>query len=183
MGAAASMTPAESQFRRVKGFGQLPVEQRGEHYTIVRRGKAVAHLEPVDRGRGDQVKAALAHHAPDPAWGDDLDDGIGDDDDVAIAAVTVAELLVGVELATAERRAVRQAFVDDVLDVLPVLPYDLGVAQAHAALLAATRRAGRPRGAHDLIIAATARASSRRIVTANPSGFEGLPDLRVTAHR
>jgi tRNA(fMet)-specific endonuclease VapC len=33
-----------------------------------------------------------------------LDDLIGDDDDVAIAAITVAELLVGVELADAAHR-------------------------------------------------------------------------------
>lgn len=90
---------------------------------------------------------------------------------------------MGVELATADHRSARQTFVDDLLDVLPVLPYNLGVAQAHATLLAATRRAGRPRGAHDLIIAATAAASSRTIVTADPSGFEGLPDIQVTAHR
>ena len=90
---------------------------------------------------------------------------------------------MGVELATADHRSARQAFVDDLLDALPVLPYNLGVAQAHATLLAATRRAGRPRGAHDLIIAATAAASSRTIVTADPSGFEGLPDIQVAAHR
>ena len=90
---------------------------------------------------------------------------------------------MGVELATADHRSARQAFVDDLLDVLPVLPYNLGVAQAHAAMLAATRRAGRPRGAHDLIIAATAAAASRTIVTADPSRFEGLPDIQVTAHR
>ena len=56
-----------------------------------------------------------------------------------------------------------------------------GKAVAH--LLAATRRAGRPRGAHDLIIAATAGASSRTIVTADPGGFEGLPGLQVATHR
>ena len=90
---------------------------------------------------------------------------------------------MGVELATAGHRSSRQAFVDDLLDVLPVLPYDLAVARTHATMLAATRRSGRPRGAHDLIIAATAAASSRTIVTADPSGFEGLPAIQVTAHR
>ena len=86
---------------------------------------------------------------------------------------------MGVDLATAEHRPARRAFVDDLLDILPVLPYDLGVAEAHAHLLAATRRAGRPRGAHDLIIAATAVASSRTVVTADPSRFEDLPDIQV----
>lgn len=39
----------------------------------------------------------------------------------------------------------------------PVIPYDTDVAVEHAQLLAAVRRAGHPRGAHDLLIAATAQ--------------------------
>ena len=50
------------------------VEHRGEHYTIVRRGRAVAHLEPVSRGRGADVKALLRRHRPDATWAQDLTD-------------------------------------------------------------------------------------------------------------
>ncbi|MFO7700219.1 MAG: type II toxin-antitoxin system prevent-host-death family antitoxin [Acidimicrobiia bacterium] len=50
------------------------VEHRGEHYTIVRRGKAVAHLEPVAAGRGADVKSLLRQHRPDAAWPEDLRD-------------------------------------------------------------------------------------------------------------
>ena len=50
------------------------VEHRGEHYTIVRRGKAVAHLEPVSSGRGADVKALLRRHRPDAAWSQELTD-------------------------------------------------------------------------------------------------------------
>ncbi|MGF1666341.1 MAG: type II toxin-antitoxin system Phd/YefM family antitoxin [Acidimicrobiia bacterium] len=50
------------------------VEHRGEHYTIVRRGKAVAHLEPVATGRGADVKSLLRRHRPDAAWAEDLRD-------------------------------------------------------------------------------------------------------------
>jgi prevent-host-death family protein len=49
------------------------VEHRGEHFTIVRRGKAIAHLEPTTMGRGSDVKALLRRHLPDPAWKRDLD--------------------------------------------------------------------------------------------------------------
>jgi tRNA(fMet)-specific endonuclease VapC len=49
----------------------------------------------------------------------------------------------------------------------------------HARLLAATRRSGKPRGAHDLIIAATAIGSGRVVVTADARGFAELPDLVV----
>jgi len=48
------------------------VEHRGERYTIVRRGKAVAHLEPVATGRGAEVKSVLRRHRPDAAWSNDL---------------------------------------------------------------------------------------------------------------
>lgn len=48
------------------------VEHRGEHYTIVRRGKAVAHLEPVSSGRGADVKSLLRRNPPDTAWPNDL---------------------------------------------------------------------------------------------------------------
>ena len=48
------------------------IEHRGEHFTIVRRGRAIAHLEPVSRGRGADVKALLRRHRPDRTWADDL---------------------------------------------------------------------------------------------------------------
>jgi tRNA(fMet)-specific endonuclease VapC len=96
--------------------------------------------------------------------------------------VTVAELLVGVNLAKGRRRAARQAFIDGVLEVIPTLPYDVRVARQHAELLTAVRKAGRPRGAHDLIIAATAVASGRTVLTADPMGFEDLPGVQMRGH-
>lgn len=50
------------------------IEHRGEHFTIVRRGKAIAHLEPMTRGRGADVKALIRRHRPDPGWSSDLDE-------------------------------------------------------------------------------------------------------------
>jgi tRNA(fMet)-specific endonuclease VapC len=108
-----------------------------------------------------------------------LDQVIGDEDDVAIAAVTAAELLVGVELGDGRQQQHRRTFVEDVLSSVPVESYDLEVARAHAALLAHTRRAGRPRGAHDLLIAATAVARARIVVSADPRGFADLPDVSL----
>ncbi|GAA1905716.1 hypothetical protein GCM10009716_14540 [Streptomyces sodiiphilus] len=100
------------------------------------------------------------------------------DDDVTIAAVTVAELQFGVELADGSRRARRQEFVDGVRALLPVEDYTADVARVHARLLAHVRREGRPRGAHDLIIAATAAATARTLVTADgKAGFDELPGV------
>ena len=49
------------------------IEHRGEHFTIVRRGKAIAHLEPVTRGLGTDVKELMRRHRPDPDWAAEID--------------------------------------------------------------------------------------------------------------
>lgn len=53
------------------------VEHRGERYTIVRRGKAVAQIEPISHGRGADVKNLLRRHRPDAAWLKDVADRRG----------------------------------------------------------------------------------------------------------
>ena len=50
------------------------IEHRHERYTIMRRGRAVAQLEPVSRGRGADLKALLRRHEPDSEWSKDLAD-------------------------------------------------------------------------------------------------------------
>jgi antitoxin (DNA-binding transcriptional repressor) of toxin-antitoxin stability system len=66
--------PDVSATEAARKFADLldAVEQRGEHFTIIRRGRAVAHLEPVGRGRGDQAKALLRRQAADPSWAADI---------------------------------------------------------------------------------------------------------------
>jgi tRNA(fMet)-specific endonuclease VapC len=108
-----------------------------------------------------------------------LDALVRDEDDVAIAAVTAAELWVGVALADARRRPTRSSFVEQVLATIPVEDYDLDVARAHADLLVETRRAGRARGAHDLLIAATAVARHRELVTLDRAGFGDLRGVQL----
>lgn len=104
---------------------------------------------------------------------------VSDSDDVAIAAVTAAELLVGVELAGPRHRESRRASVEAVLGDFIIEDYDLDVARTHALLLAHVRRTGRPRGVHDLIVAATALARDRTVVTLDRTGFEDLPGVLV----
>lgn len=48
------------------------VEHRGERFTIVRRGKAIASLEPMSEGHGADFKALLGRHRPDSQWAQDL---------------------------------------------------------------------------------------------------------------
>jgi tRNA(fMet)-specific endonuclease VapC len=110
-----------------------------------------------------------------------LADAIDDGDDVAVAAIVVAELRVGVQLAKGRRREKRERFVAAVLDAVSIEVYDLNVAEAHAALLAHVRRTGTPRGAHDLIIAATARARERQVVSLDQDGFTDLPGVSIAS--
>jgi prevent-host-death family protein len=48
------------------------IEHRGEHFTITRRGKVVAQLDPVRAGRGVDAKRLLAKHSPDQDWAGEL---------------------------------------------------------------------------------------------------------------
>jgi len=104
-------------------------------------------------------------------------DVLPDDADVAISAVTASELLVGVELADEQYRQQRDELVEGAFERVEVIAFDLEVARQHAALLAHARRSGRPRGAHDLQIAATAKATSRTVITTDRSALDGLPGV------
>jgi tRNA(fMet)-specific endonuclease VapC len=99
-------------------------------------------------------------------------------DDICIAAITAAELLTGVERADEAHRSARQEFTEGIFALVPVEDYTLEVARVHARLLAHVRREGQPRGAHDLIIAATAAATARKVMTADAKArFADLPGV------
>ncbi len=65
-----------------------------------------------------------------------------------------------------------------VLGTLPVEQYDLATAEAHGRLLAHVHRSGTRPGAHELIIAATAVATKRVVLTADHKAhFDDLPGV------
>lgn len=102
-----------------------------------------------------------------------------DNDELAIAAVTVAEYRVGIELAdTAERAATRARALAAITNVVDVLDYTEATAAQHARLIAHVRRTGTPRGAHDLIIAAHAAETGRTVLSRDLNArFAGLPGV------
>lgn len=59
-----------------KRFADLldAVEHRGETFTVVRRGRTVATIAPVRRGRGMDLRRIFDEHPPDDAWADELRD-------------------------------------------------------------------------------------------------------------
>jgi prevent-host-death family protein len=68
--------PEVSATDAARNFSDLldAVEHRHEHYTIIRRGRVVAHISPMLGGRGADVKNLLRGASSDPDWAQDLDD-------------------------------------------------------------------------------------------------------------
>jgi predicted nucleic acid-binding protein len=99
---------------------------------------------------------------------------------LAISAITASELLHGVHRARdAQIRQKRSKFVEHLLNLFPVIAVDLEVARVHAELWAALQSRGEMIGAHDLLIAATARSLDYGVVTLNAAEFQRVPGLVV----
>jgi predicted nucleic acid-binding protein len=102
------------------------------------------------------------------------------DEEVMLAAITASELLHGVHrMKGAVARAHAHLFVDRLLNVLPVLPFDLEVARVHALLSAELSSRGTPIGAHDLLIAATAVHAGAAVATRDRRSFPRIRGLRI----
>jgi tRNA(fMet)-specific endonuclease VapC len=115
--------------------------------------------------------------------GDSLDEWLDDDDEAATAAITVSEIAsrCAVENGGDPRRPACLPRGRD--GGHPRRRVRRAVAEAHAELLVDVRREGRRRGAHDLMIAATAKATGRLVVTADRAAFVDLPGVQVRTHR
>ena len=102
--------------------------------------------------------------------------------DVAISAITASELLHGVERARdPEKRAARASRIAELLDAFQVIPFGLHEARVHARIWAVLSLHGKPIGAHDLIVAATALASGATVATLNQKEFKRVPGLGLDA--
>lgn len=97
-----------------------------------------------------------------------------------LSVVTVSELIFGVHRArTAAVETRRAAFVEGVIERLPVLPIDLVIARTHARIHADLTARGALIGPHDLWLAATCLAHDLAIATGNRREFERVPGLAV----
>ena len=105
-----------------------------------------------------------------------------DADELAVAAVSIAEYRVGIELAdTPGRAADRARALVAITSSVDVLDYTEATAACQARLIAHARRTGTHRGAHDLIIAAHALQDDRIILTFDAKArFGGLPGVSAT---
>lgn len=101
-------------------------------------------------------------------------------DEIAISAVTLAELSAGPHHTDSPaERARRMSLLQHVEATFDPLPFDLEAARAYGQVAAAVLAAGRkPRGRFaDLMIASVALANRMPLYTTNPVDFVGLDDL------
>ncbi len=101
--------------------------------------------------------------------------------DSYMSSITASELLVGVERAnTASRKALRAAFVENLLTHIPVLEFSLPVARTHARMIAALPK-NVTATAHDALIAASAIHHGFYLLTRNVSDFKIFAGLKLEA--
>ena len=101
-------------------------------------------------------------------------------DEIAISAITAAELAAGPLLAgEAIEAARRQTRLQEVETLLEPIAFDAAAARSYGLIVAAVVHEGRrPRSRFaDLLIAATAHANSLDLYTRNAGDFAGLADL------
>ena len=81
----------------------------------------------------------------------------------------------------AEHRPRRQAYLETVFALLPVIPYKDEIAREHAQIWAELETAGKMTGYYDLIVAATARHRGSQLATFNRRHFEHIRGLTLVA--
>jgi tRNA(fMet)-specific endonuclease VapC len=106
-------------------------------------------------------------------------DTVGDQE-AALSAVGVVELVHGVHRAdTPERRARREGFVEELLAAVAVYPLSVDVARLAGKLDAEQQRSGIVIPFADLLIGATALSLGFSVLTLNPRHFRRVPGLSV----
>ncbi|MGD0570846.1 MAG: PIN domain-containing protein [Candidatus Sulfotelmatobacter sp.] len=105
------------------------------------------------------------------------------DEEIQIAAITVAELWHGVERASSAYRVERQDYIRKILALVNILPYTETTALEHARIWAELESSGKMIGFYDLIVAATALERGSAVATFNQRHFTQVRGLKVIEPR
>jgi len=97
-----------------------------------------------------------------------------------ISVISAAELLHGVHRAdTQKRRIKRSSYVEKVLELYAIYPFELGAARIYAEVWATLQRKGVRIGAHDLMIAATAISLGWTVATLDLRDYRKIEGLML----
>jgi predicted nucleic acid-binding protein len=97
-----------------------------------------------------------------------------------VSAVAISELLHGIHRADSEkRRLTRTAYVEKIIELFPIYPFDLSAARIYAQIWANLAKKGVNVGAHDLMIASTAISLAFSVVTCDLRDYEKIKGLTV----
>jgi tRNA(fMet)-specific endonuclease VapC len=97
--------------------------------------------------------------------------------DIALPAIVAYEVWVGVLGSQNAKR--REVQYEQFLSVIEVIPFDLAISRRAAELRHALERRGESIGPLDMLIAGTALASARTLVTRNVKEFGRIAGLKV----
>ena len=97
-----------------------------------------------------------------------------------ISVMTVSELLHGVHRADSEKRRLRrEAYVEKVIELFPIYPFDLGAARIYARVWAYLAKKGVSIGSHDLMIASTCISLGFLVLTSDIRDYGKIEGLTI----
>lgn len=97
--------------------------------------------------------------------------------EIAIPAIVVYEIETGI--AKSRDPAKRRGQLNQLIDLLNILPFDQAAANKAATIRAVLEDTGQPIGPLDMLIAGTALACDATLVTRNLREFGRVPNLSV----
>lgn len=97
-----------------------------------------------------------------------------------LSVISASELLHGIHRADSiKRRLKRSAFVEKVIELFPMYPFEISAARIYAELWSDLSKKGLQIGAHDLIIGSTALSLGFSVATYNKRHFERIEGLQI----
>jgi tRNA(fMet)-specific endonuclease VapC len=97
-----------------------------------------------------------------------------------ISVITVSELLHGIHRADSEKRRLkREAYVEKIIEVFPIYPFDLSAARIYARIWANLAKLGMTIGSHDLMIASTCISLGFSILTSDIRDYGRIEGLTI----
>lgn len=97
-----------------------------------------------------------------------------------ISVMTVSELLHGVHRADSEKRRLkREAFVEKVIELFPIYPFDLSATRIYARIWAYLAKKGASIGSHDLMIASTCISLGFSVLTSDIRDYGKIEGLTI----